>query len=76
MVLMVGQVRRSCEHEAKGQELKPLKDQLRTYRRLVETDIIRRALEKTRGNITSAANVLKISRKGLQRKMKAYGLRA
>lgn len=53
-----------------------LKDQLRTYRRLLETDLIRRALEKTSGNITSAAKVLKISRKGLQRKMKAHGLRA
>lgn len=52
-----------------------LKDRLRAYRRIVETDIIRRALEKTSGNITSAAKVLKVSRKSLQLKMKAYGLR-
>lgn len=52
-----------------------LKEHLRVYRRLVETDLIRRALEKTSGNITHAAKVLKISRKGLQLKMIEYGLR-
>ena len=73
MVLLLGAHR----HKARGQgKVTGFKDQLRTYRRLVETDIIRRALEKTRGNITSAATLLKISRKGLQRRMRAYGLRA
>lgn len=53
-----------------------IKEHLRTYRRLVETDLIRRALEKTGGNVTNAAKALKISRKGLQLKMIEYGLRA
>ena len=52
-----------------------LKEHLSNYRRLVETDLIQRALEKTSGNITNAAKVLKISRKGLQRKTNEYGLR-
>lgn len=73
MVCLLGAHR----HKARGQgKVTSLKEQLRAYRRLVETDIIRRALEKTSGNITNAAKVLKISRKGLQLKMKAYGLRA
>ena len=34
-----------------------------------------RALEQTKGNVTHAARLLKISRKGLQLKMKELGLR-
>ncbi|HEU5074250.1 MAG TPA: helix-turn-helix domain-containing protein [Polyangiaceae bacterium] len=34
-----------------------------------------KALDQTRGNVTHAARLLKISRKGLQLKMKELGLR-
>lgn len=34
-----------------------------------------RALEKTQGNVTHTARLLKISRKSLQTKMKELGLR-
>ncbi len=41
----------------------------------LERDLIVRALEYTNGNITRAARLLRISRKGLQNKMKELGLR-
>jgi len=41
----------------------------------IERDLIIRALEATHGNVTRAANLLQISRKGLQNKMKEFGLR-
>ena len=53
-----------------------LKEQLRVARRKLETALIQRALEEAKGNITHAAKALKISRVNLQKKMKAYGLRA
>jgi two-component system, NtrC family, response regulator AtoC len=36
---------------------------------------VSRALKQTSGNVTHAARLLKISRKGLQLKMKELGLR-
>jgi DNA-binding NtrC family response regulator len=36
---------------------------------------VSRALKQTNGNVTHAARLLKISRKGLQLKMKELGLR-
>ena len=44
---------------------------------LVGTKLIRdaQALQQTQGNVTHAARLLKISRKGLQLKMKELGLR-
>lgn len=41
----------------------------------IEKDLIQRALTSTAGNVTRAAKLLKISRKGLQNKMKEFGLR-
>jgi DNA-binding NtrC family response regulator len=41
----------------------------------LERDLVSRALRQTNGNVTHAARLLKISRKGLQLKMKELGLR-
>jgi DNA-binding NtrC family response regulator len=41
----------------------------------LERDLVGRALLQTHGNVTHAARLLKISRKGLQLKMKELGLR-
>ena len=41
----------------------------------LERDLIVKALEETKGNVTRAAKRLKISRKSLQNKMKEFGLR-
>ena len=41
----------------------------------LERDLVSRALKQTNGNVTHAARLLKISRKGLQLKMKELGLR-
>ncbi|MBI5508888.1 MAG: sigma-54-dependent Fis family transcriptional regulator [Deltaproteobacteria bacterium] len=41
----------------------------------LERDLIVKALDETAGNVTRAATLLGISRKGLQNKMKEYGLR-
>ncbi|MBZ0271315.1 sigma-54 dependent transcriptional regulator [bacterium] len=40
----------------------------------VEIELIGAALKKTRGNVTQAAKILGLSRKGLQIKMREYGL--
>jgi DNA-binding NtrC family response regulator len=41
----------------------------------LEKELVSRALQQTSGNVTHAARLLKISRKGLQLKMKELGLR-
>jgi two-component system response regulator AtoC len=41
----------------------------------LERDLIIRALKQTQSNVTHAARLLKISRKGLQLKMKELNLR-
>ncbi|MBN1960155.1 MAG: sigma-54-dependent Fis family transcriptional regulator [Deltaproteobacteria bacterium] len=41
----------------------------------IERDLIVKALDETNGNVTKAAAILGISRKGLQNKMKELGLR-
>ena len=41
----------------------------------IERDLIQKALDETGGNVTRAATLLGISRKGLQNKMKEFGLR-
>jgi len=53
----------------------PLKATVRAVTEKVERDMIARALEQTGGNVTKAADLLGISRKGLQIKMKELGLR-
>jgi nitrogen regulation protein NR(I) len=52
-----------------------LKEQVKAARARIERDLIVRALEQTGYNVTHAARMLKISRKGLQLKMKELGLR-
>ncbi|MBT9554449.1 MAG: sigma-54-dependent Fis family transcriptional regulator [Myxococcales bacterium] len=53
----------------------PLKELVRETTTRVEVAVIVKALEKTGGNVTRAADLLEISRKSLQNKMKEYGLR-
>jgi len=52
-----------------------LKEAVRAETERVERELIQRALDETGGNVTQAARKLKISRKGLQTKMKELGLR-
>src|SRR6185503_18054007 len=52
-----------------------LKEQVKAAMSRLERELIIRALEQTSGNVTHAARLLKISRKGLQLKMKELGLR-
>jgi two-component system, NtrC family, response regulator AtoC len=52
-----------------------LKEQVKAAMTKLERDLIMRALDQTGGNVTHAARLLKISRKGLQLKMKELGLR-
>ena len=52
-----------------------LKEQVKAAMSRLERDLIERALVQTQGNVTHAARFLKISRKGLQLKMKELGLR-
>ncbi|MBI4954218.1 MAG: sigma-54-dependent Fis family transcriptional regulator [Myxococcales bacterium] len=52
-----------------------LKEQVKAATSRLERDLIERALEQTSGNVTHAARLLKISRKGLQLKMKELDLR-
>jgi DNA-binding NtrC family response regulator len=52
-----------------------LKEQVKAAMSRLEKDLIDRALRQTQGNVTHAARLLKISRKGLQLKMKELGLR-
>jgi DNA-binding NtrC family response regulator len=52
-----------------------LKDQVKAATLRIERELIDRALKETHGNVTHAARLLKISRKGLQLKMKELGLR-
>ena len=52
-----------------------LKEQVKAAMSRLERELIIKALEQTNGNVTHAARLLKISRKGLQLKMKELGLR-
>ena len=52
-----------------------MKDIVRAATSEIERDLIIKALDETRGNVTRAASLLQISRKGLQNKMKEFGLR-
>lgn len=52
-----------------------MKDVVRHATAEIERELILRALDETQGNVTRAAHLLRISRKGLQIKMKEFGLR-
>ena len=52
-----------------------MKDIVRQATVEIERELIIKALNETRGNVTRAAHLLQISRKGLQNKMKEFGLR-
>ncbi len=52
-----------------------LKEQVKAAMSRLERELIVHALDQTGGNVTHAARLLKISRKGLQLKMKELGLR-
>ena len=52
-----------------------MKEIVRQATSQLERDLIIKALEETHGNVTRAAHLLRISRKGLQNKMKEFGLR-
>jgi two-component system, NtrC family, response regulator AtoC len=52
-----------------------LKEHVKFAMSKLERDLVGRALSQTHGNVTHAARLLKISRKGLQLKMKELGLR-
>ncbi len=61
-----------------GMPLSPeggLKEHVKVAMSRLERDLVSRALKQTSGNVTHAARLLKISRKGLQLKMKELGLR-
>jgi nitrogen regulation protein NR(I) len=52
-----------------------LKERVKAAMTRLERELIQKALDQTSGNVTHAARLLKISRKGLQLKMKELGLR-
>ncbi len=52
-----------------------LKEHVKVAMSRLERDLVSRALKQTSGNVTHAARLLKISRKGLQLKMKELNLR-
>ncbi|HEY1696323.1 MAG TPA: sigma-54 dependent transcriptional regulator [Polyangiaceae bacterium] len=52
-----------------------LKEHVKVAMSRLEKELVGRALQQTNGNVTHAARLLKISRKGLQLKMKELGLR-
>ena len=52
-----------------------LKEHVKVAMSRLEKELVSRALQQTSGNVMHAARLLKISRKGLQLKMKELGLR-
>ncbi len=65
----------STEDSAAAPGADGLKEQVKAAMSRLERQLIHKALEQTGGNVTHAARLLKISRKGLQLKMKELGLR-
>jgi two-component system, NtrC family, response regulator AtoC len=63
------------DDEAAPSEGDGLKEQVKAAVRDIEKELIIRALRQTQSNVTHAARLLKISRKGLQLKMKELSLR-
>jgi len=74
----VPSVRPAAAHAAIGEPAAAgdgLKEQVKAAMSRLERELIIKALEQTNSNVTHAARLLKISRKGLQLKMKELGLR-
>jgi DNA-binding NtrC family response regulator len=73
----VPSVRPAVAHAAPGEAASGdgLKEQVKAAMSRLERELIIKALEQTNSNVTHAARLLKISRKGLQLKMKELGLR-
>jgi len=67
--------RREAPQPRREPTVGPLKAIVRQHTESLEKELISRALEETRGNVTKAARKLEISRKSLQNKMKEFGLR-
>ncbi len=65
------ELRRPSDDDS-GQE--PLRERIRSATRELETDAIHDALDQTGGNITKAAKLLGLSRRGLQLKMKELNI--
>jgi transcriptional regulator with GAF, ATPase, and Fis domain len=63
------------DDELSGELSGSLREMIRTRTASLERELIAKALDETNGNITKAAQLLKISRKSLQMKMKEFGLR-
>jgi two-component system response regulator AtoC len=61
--------------EERGPSIDGLKEQVKAAMSQLERELIVQALKQTQSNVTHAARLLKISRKGLQLKMKELGLR-
>jgi nitrogen regulation protein NR(I) len=69
----VEEVAASADAVTRG--LRPLKEVVKETTVRLEREIIMQALKETGGNVTRAAQVLQISRKSLQNKMKEFDLR-
>jgi two-component system, NtrC family, response regulator AtoC len=70
--------RRALEQDALAEsapDKTPFKDQMRSHMENVERQMIIQCLEESGGNVTRAAKLLGLSRKGLQLKMIKYSLR-
>ena len=67
---LVQAVRRTAPEEASGTLSLPLPDQVRA----LEISLIRKALQEAGGNRTRAAELLGITRQGLHKKIKRYGM--
>ena len=65
----------SATASASAQGVGPLKELVKETTVRVEREVIVKALKETGGNLTRAAQMLQISRKSLQNKMKEYELR-
>jgi two-component system response regulator AtoC len=63
------------DDELSGELSGSLREMIRTRTASLERELIAKALDETGGNITKAAQLLRISRKSLQMKMKEFGLR-
>ena len=70
----VGSHADTAHHQPEADQL-DLKEYVRLHTARLERSRIQRALDREQGNVTQAARLLGISRKSLQTKMKAYGLR-